>query len=192
MTHDRSVAGRLGDALTERGETLAVAESCTGGLLGSTVTGVAGSSEYFVGGIISYTNRTKRRLLAISRESLERHGAVSEPVASAMARHVRDETGAGWAVSTTGYAGPSGGDEAPVGTVYVGIAYAGRGDAGSDASAHSDDTSGDDDSDRVDGPGADPFAVVERSQFDGSRQEVKEQIVERALTAALERIESLP
>ncbi|WP_415383518.1 CinA family protein [Halosimplex sp. TS25] len=168
MTDDRPAAERIGDALAARDETLAVAESCTGGLLGSTVTGVAGSSEYFVGGIISYTDRTKRQLLAISRESLERHGAVSEPVASAMARHVRDETGADWGVSTTGYAGPTGGDdETPVGTVYVGIAYAG----------------GDD-------PRTEPFAVVERDQFDGSRQEVKERIVERALTAALERIES--
>ncbi|WP_459190753.1 CinA family protein [Halosimplex sp. J119] len=168
MADERRVADRIGDALCERGETLAVAESCTGGLLGSTVTGVAGSSEYFVGGVIAYTNRTKRQLLAVSRESLERHGAVSEPVASAMARHVRDETGADWGVSTTGYAGPTGGDdETPVGTVYVGIAYAGSGDES----------------------GSDPFAVVERGQFDGSRREVKERIVERALTAALDRIE---
>ncbi|MFC7143069.1 CinA family protein [Halosimplex aquaticum] len=166
MTDDRSVAHRIGDALAARGETLAVAESCTGGLLGSTVTGVAGSSEYFVGGIIAYTNRTKRQLLAISRESLERHGAVSEPVASAMARHVRDETGADWGVSTTGYAGPTGGDaETPVGTVYVGIAYAGRDDA-------------------------DAFAVVEHYQFDGTRRDVQEQIVEQALAVALERIET--
>jgi len=167
MVEDRSAARRIGDALGERGETLAVAESCTGGLLGSTVTGVAGSSDYFLGGVIAYTNQTKRQLLAISRESLEHHGAVSDPVASAMARHVRDETDADWGVSTTGYAG-SAGDDATVraGTVFVGIAYAG-------------------------GDGTDPYAVVERDRFDGTRAEVKTQFVERALTAALAEIESV-
>jgi len=167
MVEDPSVAHRLGDALGRRGETLAVAESCTGGLLGSTVTGVAGSSDYFLGGVIAYTSRTKRQLLAVSRESLERHGAVSEPVASAMARHVRDETDADWGVSTTGYAGPTGDDAtAPAGTVFVGIAYAGGGTT-------------------------EPYAVVERDRFDGTRAEVKAQIVERAVTAALAEVESV-
>jgi nicotinamide-nucleotide amidase len=165
MNDDRP-AVRLGDALGERGETLAVAESCTGGLLGSTITGVAGSSDYFVGGVISYTERTKRQLLAVSRESLERHGAVSETVASAMARHIRDETGASWGVSTTGYAGPTSGDpDTPVGTVYIGIAYA--------------------------GDGRDPYATVEHHRFEGDRATVKERIVERALRAALAEIESV-
>ena len=165
MTDDRPAA-RVGDALAERGETLAVAESCTGGLLGSTVTGVAGSSDYFVGGIISYTERTKRRLLAVSRESLERHGAVSEPVASAMARHIRDETGADWGVSTTGYAGPTSGDpDIPVGTVYIGIASAGD-------------------------PERDPYVTVEHHRFEGDRAAVKERIVDRALRSALAEIES--
>lgn len=162
-----SVAARIGSALAEREETLAVAESCTGGLLGSTVTGVAGSSDYFLGGIVSYTERTKRQLLAISRESLERHGAVSETVASGMARHVRDETGADWGVSTTGYAGPTSDDpDIPVGTVYIGIAYAGNRDV-------------------------DPYAVVEHYQFDGDRAAVKRQIVEQALASALAQIESV-
>jgi nicotinamide-nucleotide amidase len=166
MNTDRSSATRLGETLGERGETLAVAESCTGGLLGSTITGVAGSSDYFVGGVISYTERTKRQLLAVSRESLERHGAVSEAVASAMARHIRDETGADWGVSTTGYAGPTGGDtDTPVGTVYIGIAYAG-------------------------GDGRDPYATVEHHRFEGSRATVKERIVEQALRSALAEIES--
>jgi nicotinamide-nucleotide amidase len=165
MTDDRPAA-RIGEALGERGETLAVAESCTGGLLGSTITGVAGSSAYFVGGVISYTERTKRQLLAVSRESLERHGAVSETVASAMARHIRDETGADWGVSTTGYAGPTGGDaDAPVGTVYIGIAYAG-------------------------GDGRDPYATVEHHRFEGDRVTVKERIVDRAIGSALAEIES--
>jgi nicotinamide-nucleotide amidase len=162
---DTDIAARVGRALEARGETLAVAESCTGGLLGSTVTGVAGSSAYFAGGVLAYTDRVKRRLLAVSRESLERHGAVSESVASAMARHVRDETGADWAVSTTGYAGPTSDDpDIPVGTVYIGIAYAG-------------------------GQG-DSFAAVERHRFDGDRETVKGRTVERALGALLERVEA--
>lgn len=166
-TPDRSVAARVGEALTERGETLAVAESCTGGLLGSTITGVAGSSDYFLGGIVSYTERTKRQLLAISRESLAQHGAVSETVASGMARHIRDETGADWGVSTTGYAGPTSDDpDIPVGTVYIGIAYAGN---------HA----------------IDPYAVVEHHQFDGDRAAVKRRIVEQALASALEQIEAV-
>jgi len=94
MVEDRLAAHRIGDALTRRGETLAFTESCPGGLLGSTVTGVTGSSDYFLGGVIAYTNQTKRQPLAVSRESLERHGAVSDPVASAIARHVRYETDA--------------------------------------------------------------------------------------------------
>jgi len=162
---DASLARRLGDALGERDETIAVAESCTGGLLGSTITAVPGSSGYFVGGVISYMNATKRRFLAISRESLERHGAVSEPVAREMARHVRDEADADWAISTTGYAGPAAGSDAPVGTVYVGIARAAREAAGASASA------------------------VERFQFDGDRHGVREQVVSHALRSTIERIE---
>lgn len=166
MGSDRTVAARLGAALTDRGETLAVAESCTGGLLGSTITGVAGSSDYFLGGIVSYTERTKRQLLAVSRELLERHGAVSESVAGAMARHIRDETGADWGVSTTGYAGPTSDDpEIPVGTVYIGIAY-----AGSELT--------------------EPYAAVDHHRFDGDRETVKRRIVDQALTTALAAVES--
>lgn len=165
MAADRTAAARLGAALTERGETLAVAESCTGGLLGSTVTAVAGSSDYFVGGILSYTEQTKRQLLGVSRESLARHGAVSEPVADTMARHIRDETGADWGVSTTGYAGPTTDDATiPVGTVYIGVAYAGSGRS-------------------------DPYAVVGHHHFDGDRESVKRQIVERALQTLLREVE---
>lgn len=177
MDRERPAAERIGDVLTERGETIAVAESCTGGLLGSTITGVPGSSDYFGGGVIAYDDRTKRRMLAITREALEAHGAVSGPVASAMARHVRDETGADWALSTTGYAGPSGGDaDRPVGTVYIGVAYAGAADGSS---------VGDGDT------GPEAFAHVEDHRFDGARTEVKERIVEQALRSALEAIEAV-
>ena len=167
METDAPVAERLGERLRERGETLAVAESCTGGLLGSTITNVAGASDYFVGGVISYMNRTKLAFLAVSREALDRHGAVSRPVAREMAQHVRDEAGVDWALSTTGFAGaaPDSSDD-PAGTVYVGVACA---------------------SDRADG-GA--FSVVERHQFDGTRHEVKAQIVERALESLLAQVRS--
>jgi len=74
MVEDRLAAHRIGDALTRRGETLAFTESCPGGLLGSTVTGVTGSSDYFLSGVIAYTNQTKWQPLAVSRESLEHHG----------------------------------------------------------------------------------------------------------------------
>jgi len=162
MHGESAVARQLGDALRERDETIAVAESCTGGRLGSTIAGVPGASDYFVGGIISYTNRTKRRFLAVSREQLERYGAVSEQVATAMARHVRDEAGADWGVSTTGYAG-SAPDSAtvPSGTVFVGVAGAGR------------------------GPDREPFAVVERNRFDGTRHEVMDQTVTWTLRTTL-------
>lgn len=150
---------RVGDLLRERGETLAVAESCTGGLLGSTVTSVAGSSDYFVGGIISYRDRTKMQLLAVQQELLVEHGAVSRPVAREMARHIRDEAAADWGVSTTGYAGsPGEGATAPRGTVYIGVAHAGD----------------------------DPWATVEHHRFDGDRATVKERAVDRALAAVCE------
>lgn len=166
MAVDSSVAERLGERLRERGETLAVAESCTGGLLGSTITNVPGASDYFIGGVISYMDRTKLRLLAVSQEALDRHGAVSRPVAREMAQHVRDEADADWALSTTGYAGAAtGASDEPPGTVYVGIARA----------------------DRSDG---DPFSVVERHQFDGTRHEVKERIVDAALGSLLAQVES--
>ena len=103
------------------GRTLATAESCTGGGIGQALTGVAGSSAVFKGGIISYTNEIKETLLGVPRELLEREGPVSAPVAAAMAEGVRSALHADVAVSVTGLAGP-GGDEFgnPVGTVCIG------------------------------------------------------------------------
>jgi nicotinamide-nucleotide amidase len=117
-----AVVGRL---LREQGGTLAVAESCTGGLLGGRITGVAGSSDYFLGGVVAYANAAKQSLLGVPAELLEQHGAVSKPVAKAMAEGVRARFGASIGVSTTGISGPGGGSaEKPVGTVCIAIADA--------------------------------------------------------------------
>jgi len=115
-----TVVGRL---LSKKNLTLAVAESCTGGLLSHKLTKVPGSSNYFLGGITSYANSMKKSFLNIPEEQLERHGAVSRQVARAMAESVRQSTGAEISLSITGIAGPGGGSEQkPVGTVYVGMA----------------------------------------------------------------------
>lgn len=111
--------------LIDRGLTLACAESCTGGLLGSRLTAISGSSAAFLGGVISYANAAKQDLLGVPAELLERHGAVSAEVAGAMARGARERLGADLAVSITGIAGPEGGTESkPVGLVYIGLATA--------------------------------------------------------------------
>jgi nicotinamide-nucleotide amidase len=115
-----SVVGRL---LRERGETLAVAESCTGGLIGSRITEVAGSSEYFLEGVVTYANSAKVRMLGVDEGLIAKHGAVSQEVAEAMAAGMLSSSGADYAVSVTGIAGPGGGsEEKPVGTVFVGYA----------------------------------------------------------------------
>ena len=115
-----SVAGKL---LQARGQTLAVAESCTGGWLGQTLTDVSGSSSYFLGGVISYSNEVKVNLLDVDRQTLDQHGAVSAIVAEQMARGVKSKLKSDWGISITGIAGPTGGTETkPVGLVYVGIA----------------------------------------------------------------------
>jgi nicotinamide-nucleotide amidase len=105
-----------------RGLSLAVAESCTGGLIGARLTSVPGSSSYFLGGVIAYSNDLKMSLLNIPAELLKSEGAVSGPVAEAMARGAVAATDADCGISVTGVAGPDGGtEEKPVGTVWVGI-----------------------------------------------------------------------
>ena len=117
-----TVVGRL---LKERGATLAVAESCTGGMLGEWITRSAGSSDFFLGGIVAYSNALKEQLLDVPQELLRRHGAVSGPVAEAMAVGARSRARADYALAITGVAGPSGGSaEKPVGTVFVGYSDA--------------------------------------------------------------------
>jgi len=156
-TADR-VEKRVGKRLREADQTVALAESCTGGLVGSKITDVPGSSDYFDRSLVTYSYDAKRELLAVSRESLDAHGAVSKPVATEMAQGVRDTASTDWGVATTGVAGPSGGtQETPVGTVYIAVAEAapwGTNDSG---------------------------VTVARYEFDGSRREVKDTIATQAL-----------
>ncbi|MCT9095860.1 CinA family protein [Haloarchaeobius sp. HME9146] len=162
------IAERLGDVLRERNHTLATAESCTGGLIGARITDVPGSSDYFDRSLVTYAYGAKEQLLGVNREDLDAHGAVSESVARQMAQGVRDTADVTWGVSTTGVAGPSGGTpDTPVGTVFIGIAYAGP--WGTESS----------------------YTTVERYQFDGDRATVREKTVEQALTDVLDEVESL-
>jgi nicotinamide-nucleotide amidase len=157
---DDDVERRLGRRLRDRDETLAVAESLTGGLVGSLLTDVPGSSDYVDRSVVAYSNDAKLDCLGVTRESLDAHGAVSAPVAREMARGVRDDAGTTWGVSTTGIAGPGGGtEEKPVGLVFVGVAYAAPWGTG------------------------DSFARAERRVLDGDRSTVKTESARWALRA---------
>ena len=113
----------IGELLRKAGSTFGAAESCTGGLLAERMTRVPGSSEYFLGGAVAYTNRLKTRLLGVPPALLREHGAVSEPVARAMAEGARRTLGSDYGAGITGVAGPGGGSEAkPVGTVHIAVA----------------------------------------------------------------------
>ena len=112
--------------LTTHGQTLSAAESCTGGLLAKQATDRPGASEWFNGGVVSYSNRAKAELLGVKPELIELHGAVSEEVALALAHGAIRSCRSNWGVAITGIAGPSGGsEEKPVGTVYIAVAGAG-------------------------------------------------------------------
>ncbi len=118
--HLEAVVGRL---LRERRESLAVAESCTGGLVAERVTRIAGSSDYFLGGVVAYANAAKEAVVGVSAALVREHGAVSEPVALALAAGARTRFQSDWGIGVTGIAGPDGGsEEKPVGTVHVAIA----------------------------------------------------------------------
>jgi nicotinamide-nucleotide amidase len=157
MTEDPPVEHRIGEVLGRAEHTVATAESCTGGLIGSLLTDVPGSSEYFDRAYVTYSYAAKLDL-GVSRESLDEFGAVSEQVANEMARASRDRAGTTWGVATTGIAGPSGGTaDKPVGTVFIAIAFAAPWGTG------------------------DSYTTVERTTFDGDRTEIKAQIARHAL-----------
>lgn len=119
---DETMAGVVGRALTQRQHTLAVAESCTGGLVSQMCTAEGGASAWFVGGAITYAESMKQKWADVSAQTLKTHTAVSEQTAREMASGVAHQAGATWGLSITGYAGPTGGTaEAPVGTVFVGL-----------------------------------------------------------------------
>jgi nicotinamide-nucleotide amidase len=120
---DDTLESVVGALLRERNQTLATAESCTGGLLGSRITDVAGSSAYYLGGAVSYTAAAKTDLAGVDPQLIAEHGEVSEAVAVALANGIRERFGATWGVGITGIAGPGGGTEAkPVGTVHIAVA----------------------------------------------------------------------
>jgi len=112
----------IGAQLRQRGATVAVAESCTGGMVAERITAIPGSSDYFLGGFLVYSDDMKQSLLGVDPALIQRHTAVSAEVAQAMAEQARSRTGATYAISTTGEAGPESSTGAPVGTVYIGIA----------------------------------------------------------------------
>jgi len=117
------MARRVGILLLRHNLTICTSESCTGGLIASSITDVPGSSGYFLGGVVTYSNLAKLMLLAVPEATLQRYGAVSAPVALTMARQARRLFGADVAVSATGIAGPGGGTALkPVGLVYVAVA----------------------------------------------------------------------
>jgi len=157
--HMSVLAEQVIRALIQRGLTLAVAESCTGGLIGHRLTNVPGSSGCFLGGVVAYHDRAKVDILGVDEELLSREGAVSEAVAVAMARGVRRLLDADLGVGVTGIAGPSGGTpEKPVGTVFIALA----------------DRSGEE--------------VARRYRWEGEREENKERSAEAALEMVLEHL----
>jgi nicotinamide-nucleotide amidase len=124
-TDGGSLEGVLGGLLTERNLRIAVAESCTGGLITSRLTDIPGSSRYVDRSVVTYSNEAKTALLGVGAELIDAHGAVSEPVALAMAHGIRQRASADVGVGVTGIAGPSGGTpQKPVGTVVVAVATA--------------------------------------------------------------------
>ena len=159
----RALAETAGARLAARALTLATAESCTGGLIAAAITGVAGSSAWFDRGFVTYSYEAKSEQLGVPAALIARYGAVSEPVAIAMAEGALARSAAAVAVSVTGIAGPGGGSaDKPVGMVCFGWALRGR------------DTD------------------VETAHFAGDRAEVRDQSVRHALRGLVERLDSYP
>lgn len=154
---DAGIEVLVGARLRELKRRLATAESCSGGLIAHRLTNVPGSSDYYLGGVVSYANETKIELLGVHEATLAAHGAVSEATAREMCEGVRARFDADYGVACTGIAGPGGGSaEKPVGLVFIGAA----------------------------GPKGE--LLVSRCQFKGDRMKIKEQTADRALSLLLE------
>jgi len=155
-----SLQAQVGQALKARGWTLAVAESCTGGLIGHLLTEIPGASDYFLGGVICYSDRIKMEQLGVAKATLVRDGAVSEETARQMALGARARLGASFGLAVTGIAGPAGGSDAkPVGTTWIAVASPDREQAA-------------------------------RFHFDGDRTAIKEQAAHQALLFLLEEVKT--
>ena len=153
-----ALATAVGAALLSTGQLLATAESCTGGWVAQSLTAIAGSSDWFERGFVTYSNAAKQEMLGVSPATLDQHGAVSEATAAAMAAGALLHSHAHWALAITGIAGPGGGSaDKPVGSVCFGWA------------------------------GPDGRLEVESCRFEGSREEVRAQSVAHALAGILER-----
>jgi PncC family amidohydrolase len=148
----------IGDLLREREWTLSIAESCTGGLICDRITDITGSSDYFEGGVVTYSNESKAKHLEITLNYIKRYGAVSPQVARKMAQGVRKAFGTTFGLSTTGVAGPTGGTKrAPIGRVFIGLAIGRK-------------------------------TWVRREDLRGSRKEIKRKASEKALQFFYERL----
>lgn len=153
-------AKKLADIMLEKKKTFVTAESCTGGWIAKSVTDIAGISSVFLGGIVSYANEIKEKLLSVSAETLGKHGAVSEETACEMAAGAINSCGADYSVAVTGIAGPGGGTaEKPVGLVYIACA------------------------------GKNGGCYAEKNIFSGSREDVRKSTVKKALEMLAEFVE---
>jgi len=154
----KSLEKAIGDHLRKKSCTLSIAESCTGGLINDRITDVPGSSDYFMGGMITYSNESKARHLGVPLDDIKKYGAVSPQVAKKMAQGVRKAFSTNFGLSTTGIAGPTGGTkEKPVGLVFIGLAKGKR-------------------------------TWVIKLILEGSRREIKEKATEKALKFFYERL----
>jgi PncC family amidohydrolase len=148
----------IGNRLREKGWTLSIAESCTGGLVSDRITNVSGSSDYFEGGMVTYSNESKAKHIGIPLDTIKRYGAVSPQVARKMAQGVRKAFSTTFGLSTTGVAGPTGGTKrAPIGRIFIGFANGRK-------------------------------TWVRREDLKGSRKEIKKKAAEKALQFFYERL----
>ncbi|VAW35534.1 ADP-ribose pyrophosphatase of COG1058 family / Nicotinamide-nucleotide amidase [hydrothermal vent metagenome] len=153
---NQDTLARISRAFNKKRLTLALAESCTGGLLAHTITSVPGCSDWFLGGVISYSNEIKVKLLSVSEETLREHGAVSSETAMEMAKGVRKRLASDVSAAVTGIAGPGGGStEKPVGTVFLALDFSEK-------------------------TGIEP--IIKKLALSGTRAEIKDKTVKEALT----------